>query len=218
MCETEVMKTKSYILILSALVLFVGLITTQAYAESTQSKEYQVKAAFLYNFIKFVDWPKEKIVYRNDTIVMGIIGKDPFKKAFESVRNKKIKGKKLVVERFAAFEKIKDKDVLKKCHVLFICASEKEDLPEIIKALNDSPVLTVGETSGFLESGGIINFLMEEKKIRFEINLSASKKAKLKISSKLLRLAKRVIKEKDGAENADKQSINSKKSSGKTGE
>jgi hypothetical protein len=177
-------------------------------ADSKQNREEQIKAAFLYNFIKFVDWPKEKMADSNEPIIIGIIGKDPFGDAFEPIKDKKIKGRGVVIKRFKSFEEIKkssEKDKsefgrkiesLKKCHLLFICSSEKKNLREIIKALKDSPVLTVGETAGFLEAGGTIKFLMEEKKIRFEINVTAAEQAKLKIRSQLLRLAKRVLKEK----------------------
>ena len=88
---------------------------------------------------------------------------------------------------------------MKKCHVLLLCSCDNvriESPRQIIEALADSPILTVGETDGFLESGGIINFITEEDKVRFEINAAAAKKRGLRISSKLLRLAKRVIKKK----------------------
>ena len=83
---------------------------------------------------------------------------------------------------------------------MFVCSSEKENLTEIINSVKKHSVLTVGEMKGFLKSGGVINFLMEAKKVRFEINITAAKRAKLELRSKLLRLAKRVVKEKSSDE------------------
>jgi len=164
------MKIRAYILVVVVLVLFIG---SQARADSTASREYQVKAAFLYNFIKFVDWPKEKTADSNEPIIIGIIGEDPFEKAFQPIKNKKVKGKKIVIKRFQGLEESKQSDeqtaLIRKCHMLFICASEKE-------------------------------ILMEDKKVVFEINNHAAKQARLKIRSKLLRLAKRVIPEKPSNE------------------
>lgn len=185
-----------------ALALFAGPITAEDRADSAPSREYQVKAAFVYNFIKFVDWPKEKVADSNDSITIGIIGKDPFGKAFEPVKGKRIKNKKLVIKQFPGLEqykaKYKDeyKDALKKCHILFICSSEKKRLKEIINFIKDSSVLTIGEIEGFLEAGGVINFTMQEQKVHFEVNITAARRAKLKIRSQLLRLAERVVEEK----------------------
>lgn len=185
-------------------------------------REYPIKAAFIYNFIKFTDWPEKKIADSNEPIILGIIGDDPFGDAFEPVKDKQVTGRKVLIERFKSFEEAEKSDTsnkielqrkieaLRKCHLLFICSSEKDNLAEIIEALRGSSVLTVGEIPNFLVAGGIIKFLVEEDKIRFEINLDASDEAELKISSKLLRLAKRVMKEEDQFENADKKSKNTK--------
>jgi hypothetical protein len=180
----------------------------KAVADSTPSQEYQVKAAFLYNFLQFVDWPEEKFADSNEPIIIGVIGNDPFGNAFEPIVSKKVKGRAVVIKRFNGLEELKksvEKDKLReietltKCHLLFICSSEQKNLKEIIDTVKDHSVLTVGEMEGFLESGGIINWFVEEKKIRFEINTAAAERAKLKIRSNLLRLAKRVV-EKDAAQ------------------
>jgi len=177
-------------------------------ADSAISREDKIKAAFLYNFINFVDWPEERIADSNQPITVGVIGSRYFLKAFEPVKHKKIKGREIALRYFPGYEKLKKSQkaddsqwnkkigTLKSCHVLFLCTRHLgsiESSGRIIKALEDSPVLTVSETDGFLESGGIINFLMEDEKVRFEINNTTAKQAKLKIRSKLLRLAKRVI-------------------------
>jgi len=201
------MKVRAYILVV--LILLVVPIMAQGEDESAPNREYQVKAAFLYNFINFVDWPNEKVADSNDTVTIGIIGSNPFGEAFEAVKDKKIKGKKLVIKQFPGFEeyktKAKDKakyreeyeaeykNVLKKCHIVFISSLEEKHLEEILNLVKNSDVLTVGESEAFLNSGGAINFVMEQKKVRFEINLTAANRTKLKIRSQLLRLAKRVV-------------------------
>jgi len=198
------MRIKACIFVVLALALFAAPISVQAQDDSAQNREYQVKAAFLYNFVKFVDWPKEKVADGNEPIIIGVIGKDPFGKAFDPIKKKQVKGKKVVIKRFQDLEESKQSDeqtaLIRKCHLLFICSSEKKKLREIINLVKDDSVLTVGEVKGFLESGGIINFLMEDKKVCFEINNAAAKQTKLKIRSKLLRLAKRIIPEKPSEE------------------
>ena len=206
------MRIKAYIFVVLALALILAPLAVEGWANSAQNREYQIKAAFLHNFIKFVDWPKEKAADSNEPITIGIIGKSPFGNAFEPLKTKKLKGRSVVIKRFKSFEELKksgEKDKteldrkiedLRKCCLLFICSSEKENLGEIIDSVKDSSVLTVGDTKGFLEAGGIINFLMEEEKLRFEINVTAAEHAKLKIRSKLLRLAKRVVEEKSSGE------------------
>jgi hypothetical protein len=192
----------------------VAAIAPRARAGSTSSREYQIKAAFLYNFIQFVDWPDEKLADSNEPIIIGIVGKDPFGDAFEPIKDKKVKGRDVVIKRFKSFEKLEksteknesqsDQEIetLTKCHLLFICPSERKNLKRIINTVKDCDVLTVSEMEGFLEAGGIINWFVEEKKLRFEINITAAERAKLKIRSKLLRLAKRILEENKGAESS----------------
>jgi hypothetical protein len=201
-------KSKEYNLIILVLVLLVVLIAPEAGADSAHGREYQIKAAFLYNFTRFIDFPQGKAPDSNEPITLGILGKDPFENAFEPLKDKQAKGRKIVIKRFKSFEELKqssqdDKadlqhqiEAIRKCYLLFICSSEKKALGDIINSVKDHPVLTVGEMPKFLEAGGIVNFLMEEKKVSFEINISAARRAGLKISSKLLRLATRVVEDK----------------------
>ena len=195
---------KFYILLFLSIALQVMPVKAQGSDDSELNREYKIKAAFLYNFIKFVDWPEEKAGGQNDPIIIGIIGKDPFKDAFEPIANKQTKEKKSLITRFESVEKLSKADQtdqseiesLRKCHLVFICSSEKDKVSEVIKLVDNHSVLTVGEMSNMLQFGGIINFLVEENKVRFEINLTAAKQNNLKIRSQLLRLAKRVIDEK----------------------
>ena len=199
------MKFRAYILVVVFLVLFMG---KQAQAGSASNPEYQIKAAFLYNFIKFIDWPEEKVPDSNEPIIIGIIGKDPFRDAFEPIKDRTVKGKKVIVERFKGLEELKklygnnqsglDQQIeaIRKCHLLFVCSSENQELKETINLVKDHSVLTVADMKGFLKSGGTINFVMKTEKVRFEINVAAAKRAKLKIRSQLLRLAEKIVEEK----------------------
>jgi len=193
------MRLKTQHFIVLCLVLLAVPTVLLARDDPSSVHEYQIKAAFLYNFINFVDWPEEKDA-SNNPIIIGIIGKDPFEKAFKPIKNKQVKGRKVLIQRFKDLEELKQSseqiESVRECYLLYICYSEKKKLSEIINLVQDHSVLTVGDTKDFLESGGIINFLMEDKKVRFEINNTTAKQAELKIRSKLLRLAKRVIEEK----------------------
>ena len=206
-------KTKTITILI--LVLALTPVLSAAGTDSAPSKEYQVKAAFIYNFIKFIDWPEpapaEPDKKADDTakpITIGIIGENPFGKAFEALAKKKIQNRQVIIKHFGGFEKnstkykeggktkykYKDADALKDCQVLFVGFSETKYCKEIIDIIKDSSVLTIGETKDFLETGGIIGFVTEQKKVRFGVNLIAAEQAELKIRSKLLRLAKKVIK------------------------
>lgn len=199
------MKIKIYIFIVLAAGLLAGSVSASPDTKSSASREYKIKAAFLYNFLKTVDWPKDALADSNEPIVIGLIGKDQFGSAFDPAKEKNVKGKKIIIKRFKGFgQRSDDKDetksqaeveALRKCHLLFVCSSEKAGFKEIIQAVRDHSVLTVGELDGFLEAGGIINFIPKAQKGEFEINVPASKHARLSISSKLIRIAKRVIKE-----------------------
>ncbi len=186
-----------------------------ARAESARQREYKIKAAFVYNFIKFVDWAEEDTSEKDAPITIGVIGSDTLVKAFEPVKNKQVRGRRLVIRQFEEWDRLKKSQkkndsawkeklkALKKCRVLFVCAcgSEKEEIPTgIIEALEGSGVLLVGEVPGFLEKGGVINFVMENKKVRFEINTTAAGRNRLKIRSQLLKLARRVYREKSSGD------------------
>ena len=203
------MKNKAYIL--AVFILFAALFAAPATAAaSRQTRKQQIKAAFLYNFINFVDWPKEKMPDNDEPIIIGIIGSKDFIKAFDPIKDKQIRGKDIVIRYFEDLnvsEKSKDKngskrkqtiESLKKCHIVFLCAPDSastDNSAQLTDALGNSPILIVGEQAGFLENGGHIRFLVEKKKVRFEINLDSAKFNHLKIRSKLLKLATRVIQE-----------------------
>ena len=147
-------------------------------------KEYQIKAAFIYNFIKFIEWPNQNTF---DTFNICILGKDPFGEAIDILKGKRVKGWKIKILRMNSLEKAES------CQVIFISPSEASSLKEILSFFKNKPILTISEIPGFIEKGGIINFIIINNKIRFEINDKVAREGGLKISSKLLRLARKVI-------------------------
>jgi hypothetical protein len=187
-----------------------GLLATPARAQTPTAREYQLKAAFLFNFISFVDGgrfdlsPEEaKADKPKPPIVIGILGKDPFENSFDLLKGKEVKDRPVSVKRFKSLAECKDADghipsqhpeltAIKACHVLFVCPSEKDNLKDIVGPLQTSGVLTVADAPGFLEVGGMINFVIEDNKVRFDVNSAATARAKLEIRSKLLRLARTI--------------------------
>jgi hypothetical protein len=170
------------------LVLIISLWSTlnlghNAFAESKTPGEYIIKAAFLYNFAKFVDWPGEDFANDESPIILCILGKDPFGELLESIEGKTVKGRRLMIKRL---EEIED---LERCHILFISKSEKKNLTQVFDKLAGWSVLTVSDMESFAQRGGIIGLVTEEKKIRFQINVEAAQHRRVKISSKLLKLA-----------------------------
>jgi uncharacterized protein DUF4154 len=149
------------------------------------TREYQLKAVFIFNFAQFTAWPDKAFADGNAPFVVAVIGPDPFGDALPAVLDgKKIADRPIVLKHYGLADEVHG------CQLLFVPASEENHLAEIFKAVGDQPVLSVGETDDFPAAGGTIRFLIENNKIRFEVNLDAAKKAGLKISSKLLSLAK----------------------------
>lgn len=153
-------------------------------AQSAPASEYDVKAAFLYNFAKFIQWPAGPS-NGDDPMTICIYGDDPFGHAIDEI----IVGK-TINNHEIALRRTRKLDDLRQCQVAFISASESGHLSEIIDSLRDLSVLLVGDTSGFAERGGHIEFVTEDNKIHFSINIDASERSRLKISSKLLALAR----------------------------
>jgi hypothetical protein len=153
-------------------------------AQTAISAEYQVKAVFLYNFARFVDWPAKLFPDSGAPIVIGVLGDDPFGSYLdETVRGEKVNGRALNVQRYRKVSEIKS------CQVLFISHSENDRLDQIVASLKGRGILTVGEADDFAARGGMIKLATEKNKVRMRINLEAVKAANLTISSKLLRVA-----------------------------
>ena len=145
--------------------------------------EYQIKAAFLYNFAKFVDWPPIAPGEEDNNFKIGILGDDPFGADIDVIENKQVRGMPLQIVRAASLNELWG------CRVIFLAAGVRFRLRSILERLQERPVLTVSDTSGFAHQGVIINLITVGSKIRFEINPTAADRAGLKISSHLLRLA-----------------------------
>ena len=166
-----------------------GITMFDVSGETKPSPEYLIKAAFLFNFAKFVDWPADAFKDDLSPINLYILGTDPFGPALDTLKDKTIKGRPFKIKR------VNKVDEIGACHILFISASEKGNLKQILYALKNSYTLTVSEIEGFAQMGGIINFIIINKKVHFEINPNAAQECSLKISSQLLNLAKIVTSE-----------------------
>jgi hypothetical protein len=153
-------------------------------AQTGPSREYQVKAVFLFNFAQFVEWPPAAFAGANSPLVIGILGEDPFGAYLdETVRDEKVNTRPLEVQRYHRVDEIKT------CHVLFISRSEANRLEQILASLKDRSILIVGDDEDFVQRGGMIRLATAQNKIRLIINIEAAKAANLTISSKLLRSA-----------------------------
>lgn len=168
------------------LVLACQVIAAFAYAEGQQAPtEYQVKAAYLFNFLKFVVWPDGSFADPLAPIVIGVVGEDPFGSTLpQVVTGKTVQGRDLVIRNYRTGENLRG------AQILFISASERKHLPAILSSLRGSSVLTVADMEGFLDAGGMIQFVNENDRVRFAINVEATTQGRLKMSSKLLSLAK----------------------------
>jgi hypothetical protein len=149
-----------------------------------QVTEYDVKAVFLFNFAQFTEWPPEAFAGAESPIVIGVLGKDPFGTVLDQlVSEAPVKGRRIVVRRY---ERVEELDV---CHLLFINVRNAARLGAVISALNRRATLTVGDVEPFLEQGGMIQFVTQDKRIKLRINLDAATAAGLTLSSKVLRPA-----------------------------
>jgi hypothetical protein len=173
------------LIVFLVVVVTAGLFCLSGAAQSGQPGEYGVKAAFLFNFTKFVAWPDDSFRDRRSPIVLGIIGEDPFDADTEH----------FVVAQMAqgrpiALRKYRFGDNLRSCHLLFISASERQHVAQILATLQDASVLTVSDIDGFAEAGGVMQFVMQDNRVHFVVNLDAATQGKLRVSAKLLALAR----------------------------
>lgn len=150
-------------------------------------REYQVKAVWMLNFIRFVDWPENAFASKDSPCIIGVLGKDPFgEELVMALAKKEIRGRRFLLRR------IQRENDATGCHVLFIPASEHRAWREMQPRMAAQPILVIGETDGFLEQGGIINFMIQDASISFEIDLHGAQKAGLKFDANLLKIAARV--------------------------
>lgn len=160
---------------------------SNAPAQNDDDPEYRVKLAFLYNFAQFVQWPSEAFQNSAAPLTICVVGPDPFQGEIEqSLRGRAVGGHPITIKR------LRPDDDPRACHIVFVRASEKKTAARVLAVVKGASILTVGESRGFTDLGGIINLIIEENKLRFEVNLGAATQTQLKISSKLLALAKSV--------------------------
>jgi len=179
----RIRKSLSALLLLTFTLLF-PLLQQSVAGQSSAISEFRVKATFLFQFTQFVDWPTEAFSTAQTPLVIGIFGEDPFGTFLEeTVRDERANGHALAVERYRRLEEVKN------CHVLFVSGSEASRTGDIVTALKGRSILIVGDSNGFADRGGMIQFVTQENRIRLRINLAAARAAKLTISSKLLRPA-----------------------------
>jgi len=147
------------------------------------AREDKVQAAFIYKFIQFIEWPST-IEKESNKFKIGVFGESNMQELLQTFSGEKVN------ERFLEIHPVEDLSAIKKCHILFISPSEANRLAEILETLNGTNVLTISRMKDFALKGGMINFYINEERVRFEINPESAKNAGLKISSKLLKVSK----------------------------
>jgi hypothetical protein len=153
-----------------------------------EPEEYRVKGAFLYNFLKYVEWPEEHYPTDSETFVIVVYGEDPFGPSLdEALSGRSVDAHQVTVRRVAAG------DSIPACHLLFTTLENEDQLRPLLVQAHSLGVLTVGEAECFLRTGGVIRFLLDDNRIRFDVNLQNADSADLAISSKLLHLARMVV-------------------------
>ena len=181
--KTAIMLKKITMIIIYCVWLVGSAMPAYAEIEHGFEREYEIKAAFIFNFAKFIEWPETQFTDAKAPLVLGILGSGPIGAALESLENKIVRGRQLAIQQVAAPEN------LSQFHMLYICRSEKPDLNRIIEHLGSQPILTISDIQDFVKTGGHINLVIRQNKIRFIINSVAAKKVNLKISSRLLKLS-----------------------------
>ena len=175
----------SYLLLQIIVIFSLGVFPAHLTAQSTGPTEYELKAAFLFNFAKFVEWPSSAFANPQSAFLVCVLGPDPFGSALDdALLRHSIQGHAVALLRMK-----RTADIVG-CQILFVPASERNRLPEVTAKLRGQSVLVIGENEDFASSGGVIQFALEQNHIRFLINTDAADRSGLKFSSKLLALAK----------------------------
>lgn len=169
----------------SVLLFFAGIHPVLPAVSPAALEEYEIKAGFIFQFTKFIDWPET--AKADGQFVIGILGDDPFGEALSPLETERVGAQPIVIKHFQSIQSVQPTDVL------FISRSETPKLNEILSKTRKNNLLTISEIPGFISRGGIINFVKQGSRIRFEINQRLAEESGLKFSSKLLSLAERVI-------------------------
>lgn len=173
-----------------ACALFIGGISSAGAQKAPPSIEYQVKASLVYNFLHFVEWPADTLLDKDDEITICLIGPNVYGRALKVLEGEVAQGKRLRVRMHTEGWSSVLADT---CMVAIFSGKDASEAKKVLPILIDKSVLTIGETPGFLKDGGIIKFSIVNETVQFEINYGVAKKARLNISSKLLRLASNVL-------------------------
>ena len=179
------MNLKTFILtgVITAWLVSGSVAKARAQSLSPQEYENQVKATFLYNFSRFIEWPAGTFTSVRSSLTVCFLGNNPFGGALDSIKGKNIQGRKIKIERLTNFSK------LDACQILLISSSEKTHLKQILDSARHLRILTISEMSQFTQAGGIVAFAMRKDRIHFSVNLAAANETGVKISSTVLRLA-----------------------------
>ena len=172
--------------ILACLVLvLLSAFGNRAWAQDASVSEADLKAAFLFNFTKFIEWPAEAFGAEDAPVAVGVYGDEEFAKTLRTLlADKKAHGRPFTVKRLTNPQEAKT------CQILFFRESQTRIMGQVYESIKRLPILTVGESDEFLDEGGMFNLFFEDKQLRFEVNPATAENAKLTVSSKLLRLAK----------------------------
>ena len=178
----------------------VPLYAQESLSTADQEKEYKVKAAFVYNFMKFVEWSSMEMgegFKSSDDMVLSVVGDNPFGRSLDALETKSINDKKISISYFEYSQLFNQESLakLRESHVLFVCQSEKEHYSEILGYFEGKCILTIGDEREFAAGSGMISFGIERGKICFDINFNNAKESGVKISAKLLKLARKVYKD-----------------------
>ena len=170
---------------LAPLVAVLCFVSSAAFgADAAQTKEYQIKAAFVLNFAKFLEWPESRFASNEQPIAIGVVGQSPLTAELQAiVKGRKVRGRNVTVKNASTLDDVQG------VHLLFVGAARSTELALIKTAAESAAVLTIGESPEFEAAGGMITFLIEGDKVRFAINMGAAEQAHLKISAQLQQLA-----------------------------
>jgi len=188
--RTEIQENKPGLVLVFSLLSLIVLTATvpkiqaKAWAGSDIAREYRIKAAFIYNFAKFVHWPDNAFPEKDSPLVLCIMGEDPFGDALDMLKGKTVRGRPLRILKVSQIAH------LPTCHIVFVASSQHALLPGYLEKLRGRPILTVSDIPGFASLGGAIGFFMVNERIRFEINRKAAEVNGLQISSQLMKLAR----------------------------
>lgn len=172
--------------VVGALLTAFGLVATPLCGDTPHAPEYAIKAAFLYNFALFTQWPEDTHPTEGAALRLCVLGQDPFGKALRDLAGSRVQGRPLSVERAASAAEARA------CHILFISRSEEPRLAAILDALGESSILTVGDSEGLARRGVVISLFLARDRVAFDVNTHAARAARLAISAKVLRLARTV--------------------------